>query len=581
MTHPDDPLFTTDRRALLRGGLGALGYGAMGLAGASVGAPLARASMAKPRGPAAGSSASPFLHLDPLPPSRTVNGLPFADWFTGDDFTPTGGIPFHTSFTGPFPAPEETIDVAVVGGGLSGLCAAHALRHRHPALFELRPRFGGNALGEAWRETRYSLGSAYVITTDKGSTLDRLYSSLGLYDAVRESYPPDPIEVGGQIDPKYWSGDGLSPSEVRHFARYAEVVTQIADKEYPEIPLTGDPGADTTVRRLDTLNFREDLERRMGVPLIPRLAAALQAYFYSSFGIGMEFISAAAGWNFVAAEEYGRLVFPGGNASMADALWRDLDEVERTGNPPHRMLRPSSRVVDVRRAGTQYRVTWIDASNQVRALDARRVVMAGAKQITKYVLPDLEIQAPATFDAMAAVETMAYAVANVLLDAPLDRDFYDVFLIGDEAVFPMTPGAAEVRSRPADVLNGNYALPNGTPRSVLTLYWPLPWFTARFSLLAGTPWEDYAAASTEPVRFALRLLGIPESAVCQIRLTRWGHAMPLAAPNFIADGHAEQFLAPYDGGIHFANQDNWALPAVENSLLDALRVAREIDDALG
>ena len=579
MTRSEDRPFTTNRRSLLRGGLGALGYGALGLAGAGVSAPFA--SAARARGPAAGPSASPFLHLDPLPPSHVVNGLPFARWFTGDDFTPTGGIPFHTSFAGPFPAPEETIDVAVVGGGLSGLCAAHALRHRHPALFELRPRFGGNALGEAWRETRYSLGSAYVITTDKGSTLDRLYSSLGLYDAVRESYPPDPVEIGGEIDPKYWSGAGLSSSEVRHFARYAEVVAQVAEYEYPEIPLTGDPGADEIVRRLDTLNFREDLERRMGVPLLPRLAAAIQAYFYSSFGVGMEFISAAAGWNFVAAEEYGRLVFPGGNASMAEAFWRDLDEVERSGHPPHRMLRPSSRVVDVRRVADNYRVTWVDASEQVRALDARRVVMAGAKQIAKYMLPDLETAAPKTFDAMASVETMAYAVANVLLDAPLDRDFYDLFLVGDENIFPMTPGAAEARSRPADVLNGNYALPNGTPRSALTLYWPLPWFTARFSLLAGTPYEDYAAASGEPVRFALRLLGIPESAVRQIRLTRWGHAMPLAAPHFIADGHAEQFLAPYDGGIHFANQDNWALPAVENSLLDALRVATEIDDALG
>jgi len=574
----------------LRGGLGALGVGLtrvgapLGLAGAA-GAATRRARGTGTSGASVQGSVSavgnPFLALEPLPPSTLVDGLPFARWFTGDDFLQPSEIPFHTTFTGPYPAPEETIDVAVVGGGLSGLAAAYALSDRRPVLFDLRPRFGGNALGESWREARFSLGSAYVIVPDQNSELDRLYRALNLDRVQRESYPPDPIELHGRVEADFWSGEGQSSDEVRLMRRYAEVVQQMAEVEYPEIPLIGDPVADGTVRRLDQLNFREDLERRMGVALSPRLAAALQAYFYSSFGAGMELISAASGWNFVAAEEYGRLVFPGGNASMAFGFWHALAQIEAAGGTPQRMLRPGSRVVDVRRVGAHQRVTWIDASGNVRALDARHVVMAGAKQITKYVLADLATGAPETLEAMENVETMAYVVANVLLDAPVIRDFYDLFLIGDETAFPMTPGETEARSRPADIVNGNFALRPDTPRGALTFYWPLPWFTARFSVLVNDPWQRYTSACVEPVRYGLRLLGIPEQTVRQIRLTRFGHAMPLAKPHFIASGMAERFIDPFDGNVHFANQDNWSLPAVENSLMDSLRVAASIQAALG
>lgn len=76
------------------------------------------------------------------------------------------------------------------------------------------------------------------------------------------------------------------------------------------------------------------------------------------------------------------------------------------------------------------------------------------------------------------------------------------------------------------------------------------------------------------------MLGLPDSAVRQIRLTRWGHAMPLALPNFIAGGHADAIRRPIAGVIHFAGQDTFALPAVENTILEAKRVADDIESAL-
>ncbi len=114
---------------------------------------------------------TPLLEIPSSPASTVVDGIPFANWFFGDDYD-NDHIPFHfipDYFNGgPPPEPAEEIDVAVVGGGLSGLASAYLLRRHNTVLFELRDRFGGNAMGETWHDIDYSLGGAYFITPDPG-----------------------------------------------------------------------------------------------------------------------------------------------------------------------------------------------------------------------------------------------------------------------------------------------------------------------------------------------------------------------------------------------------------------------------
>lgn len=564
------------RRSFLKKGLAALGAGL-----------LARRSLAwfapgLPPCPVSGGPnerfTDPFLPLPDRPASVLVDGLPFLEGFTGDGFA-DDAIPFHSvADVGKLPEPEESVDVAVVGGGIAGLATAYLLRDTGPVLFELRDRFGGNALGEQWRGRRFSLGSAYVIVPDAGSLLESFYRELGVHRAARVSFPPDSIEIAGQIRDDFWDCTGCPPEERLAFERYAQVVTYMAEKAYPEIPLPDDPQGAAWVRELDRRTFREDLEQRMGMPMPALLAAAVQAYFYSSFGAGFDEISAASGWNFVAAEEYGRWVFPGGNGWLARAMWerlRQLDQAVPAARRPHH-LRAGCRVVDVRLSGKGVQVAYLDAAGQPHTIMARHVVMAGSKHIAKHVLHDLKTLDPDKLIAMDRIETAAYLVANVLLDAQIERDFYDCFLVHDE-FFPMSPGAFEQHSQVVDMLSGHYAA--GPGRSVLTLYWPLPFPSGRFSLLDDA-WNRYAAALAPQVRRMLALLEVDESVVRQIRMSRWGHAMPIARPHLIADGACETAARPIAERIHFVNQDNWALPAVENTLLDAHHTARRIRAAL-
>ena len=179
---------------------------------------------------------------------------------------------------------------------------------------------------------------------------------------------------------------------------------------------------------------------------------------------------------------------------------------------------------------------------------------------------------------MNQIETAAYLVANVLIDAPYSSGTYDTFFLRD-GNFPMTEGEVEANPRFVDAVNAGFSGPR-LPRTGLTLYWPLPWSAARFSLIVEEGWQHYAERAAADIRAALPVLGFAARDVIQVRLTRWGHAMPIAAPNLIASGAIEHVRRPFEGLVYFVNQDNWALPAVENCLLEAEhfaeRIAREL-----
>jgi hypothetical protein len=527
----------------------------------------------------------PFLTVPNQPPSIDIDGMPFADEWFGDWF-PSDAIPFHHEENifpgGEPPLPQEEVEIAIVGGGISGLASAFVLRQHRPVVFELHDRFGGAAQGEYWNGTHYSLGGAYIITPDPGTFLNRLYRQLNLHTAYRLSIGDDPMELNGSIRFDFWTGAGLSQDEVLAFQRYAQVVDVMAYQRYPDIPLPS--GRDNQwILDLDRRTLKEDIEAQMGMPAPPLLAAGIQSYCYSSFGAGWEELSAAAGWNFIAAEEFGRWVFPGGNAYIVDRLWSRLKHVEEH-QPPHQwrqMLRAGCRVVDVRlRDDGRLLVSWRDRQGAFRSLIARKVVMACPKHVAKHIIHDLAALDLAKLEAMHAVPYRAYVVANVLLEAPVALDFYDVFLLGDGVSYPTNGAEAESFSRVTDMLNGHFARPQSLPRSVLTLYWPLPFPTGRFRLIMPDAWMTYAQSIVPQIRGMLDLLKVPHAAVRQVRLTRWGHAMPVPYPGVIADGIAERLHRPIQESIFFIEQDNWQLPAVENCLLDLEIYQRRIEEGL-
>lgn len=525
----------------------------------------------------------PQQFVPAAPDSINIEGLPFARWYTGDTFPGLEHpMPNPDCFSGRSLPIDEVVDVAVIGGGISGLSAAYMLRDFNPILFEFYPQCGGSARGEIWNGVPYSLGNAYVITPDPGTFLESFYTELGMNDVVRVDSHQPPVELNGDILEDFFDGQGVPPGVAAAIARYREIVQVMAHDEYPDIPLPG--GDDQWILDLDTKTFRQDIEDRMKMEIPDLLAGAIQAYCYSSFSAGWEEISAASGWNFLAAEEFGRWVCPGGNSYMAKQMWESLraldDQVPAWCRPYH--VRGGCRVVDVRQTPFgRMQVTWVGADGQCRALEAKKVVMACPKMIAKHVIHDIGDIDPQKYDAMASLKYRAYLVVNVLLDQPIERDFYDIFLLGD-GDFPMDEKEAQSQSAVCDMLSGHFARgKSGLANSnVLTLYWPLPFDYARWTLYIESGWEDYARALAPQVRNMLKMLNVPESAIQQIRMTRWGHALPVSSPGLIAGGVCDELRRPMNERIYFCHQDNWALPAVENCLLDAKTFTDEIRDGL-
>ncbi|MBK8913297.1 MAG: NAD(P)-binding protein [Phycisphaerales bacterium] len=509
-----------------------------------------------------------------------VGGLPFLQGYVGESFDDQT-IPFHVpenNFPGDSPpAPTETIDVAIVGGGISGLLMAYLLRRHRPVVFDYLPRFGGTSMGETWRGTAYSLGGAYFINPDPGSELEALYEELELGRACRLAAGEDPVELNGVIRDDFWNVENLPRDEQAAFTAYLDAVSHFANDAYPDIPL--DPSADNGwILDLDRISFRQDVENRVGGPLPARLASAIQGYFASSFGAGWDEISAAGGWNFVAAEEYGRWVMPGGNAFVANRLWELLTRSPDPlgGSDTATRLLPGCKVVDVRKSPqADWQVTWQDRQGELRSLLARRVVMCCPKHVAKHVLHNLDTIDDAKRLAMDHVHTAAYLCVNVLVDGAVGHDFYDLFLL-NTGLLPMSSQEFAQHPPIIDVINAQFSAVGRPANSVLTLYWPLPWSHARRSFLTGDDWTAYANLAAPQIHRVLEVLGIAAGRVRQVRMGRWGHAMPISEPGFIADGWPEQLRRPIEDRVFFVHQDNWVLPAFETCMLEALHFAPQV-----
>lgn len=503
--------------------------------------------------------ADPFLHLvdGALGQSTMIHGMPFRSQWHGDWFGP-GTLPFHSPQLGDALGIDEEVDVAIIGGGLSGLATGALLAQRDPtvhvAMFDMRPRLGGNAIGESWRGIPYSLGSAYFMVPDGGTIEDKLYVELGIYDDARiDAGDGFRVEFANQIVEDLCAD--CSSDERTALAGYRRMVHTYANETYPDIPL--DAASEALVLKLDQFTLKDHIESTIGGPLPPLAADAIQAYCYSSFGVGWEILNAAAGWNFLAAEEFGRIVLPGGNAGLAQRLWGVMKAAERRrlrgapiGVNALPMARLSARVIDVRlEPGSRaVRVTWNDRFGRTRMTRAQHAVHAGSKFLARHIMPELASYDSGKEQATHQVPTVAYIVANVLLRRPAPRDFYDIFLVHNDS-FPETGPDMEFDRRITDVLAGSFTNGPAANADVLTLYWPLPWHTARFTAVKD---------------------------VEQVRLTRWGHAMPFMQPGFLSAGYGEVLRRSIDGRIHFVNQDNWALPAWENSFHDADSAVTEI-----
>ena len=114
----------------------------------------------------------------------------------------------HVRDGGRFEVPPSSrrVEVAIIGGGPSGLICAYRLRDRDIVLIEKEPIVGGNARTDIWQGIPYAAGA---ITTAGSSPCMKLYEELGLQpEPMRRSGGARPYVVDGKLYSDIWQ-DGL------------------------------------------------------------------------------------------------------------------------------------------------------------------------------------------------------------------------------------------------------------------------------------------------------------------------------------------------------------------------------------
>ena len=454
--------------------------------------------------------------------------------------------------------PDERTSLVIVGGGIGGLGTAWLLRDKAPVVLERAERFGGNARGESWDGIDYSIGAAYLLAPDPGTPLEALYQEWGIESLCRARTEEDPVLIDGRIYHDFWSGES-DPDAREGFTAVRQYFIDVWNGDsttpYPEMP-TDDPVMLATLAELDGHSFREHLESIFEGPLHPHVAAVIDHYCWSSLGGTWEEVGAAAGLNFFAAEFGTVWVAPGGNAAVAE---RVLTMLERELPGGH--LRPSSTVFNVSMRDDGVLVHWVGPDGAARSILADAVALCCPKFVVRRILDGIE---PERAAAIAALRYRSYLLANVLVNGEVPNQFYDLFLADVDS------------SQATDVVTATWARPV-QGRTVLTLYRALPFDDARPTILAAGSYQRFRSEFEAQIRGTiLPALGLAADQVVDIRLTRWGHPLPLAGRGLVGSGWPGVVRAPFGERVFFVEQDNWALPAIETSLEEALYFAPRI-----
>jgi protoporphyrinogen oxidase len=490
--------------------------------------------------------------------------------FNGDDINRPHDILWNKEdylrSKGGKPAVSENCDVVVVGGGMSGLLAAYYLQNKNVVLLEQAPQFGGNAKGENYKGSQYSMGAAYVNVPDQGSRVEQLFQKLGLSSKFRAEGETQ-ILWKNKITADFWSGK-FDSQKSKAIADFHLKIKDIYDNHYPDVPNSGAAGemARAELDALDNITFQDWVQQNF-----PEMAEEAmeycQLYAWSSFGGSLDEISAAQMLNFLAAEVGGIMTLPGGNAAIAQAL---VDVLKKKMSK--QQMQAGAFVIDIVIDGDGVVVIYENAAREVKALRAKKCVVAAPKMVAKYLIDDMPADQR---QAMDGIRYRGYIVANVILNKKIESPSLELYWLQGsvpDSPRPMTPPDRAF----TDTCFGTWAQSENVEQSVLTIYKALPMDGAQQFLFNPIAFAKNKKAIQDGFLPLLNSLNLKSSDVAGMRLTRWGHSMPLAEKGFIASGVPEILLSSIDDKIYFANQDNWVNPAFETAEAVAFEVSAKI-----
>ncbi len=389
----------------------------------------------------------------------------------------------------PVPPPDRKVGVLIVGGGPGGLAAADELKGADWLLLEKEPHVGGNCRPEEWEGLKYSTAAAWDSIADPDFA--RLAKRWNFDWKKIEG--EDTVIYDGVAVRNFWTGRADNPAlDKLPFSKSVRDGFRQFAKDIERIDLAAN------LESLDNQTFASALE---GYPT--QLKAFFDAFGPSNYGSVTEDTSAYVGLG-VARDWFQteRYTWEGG---IGPATQKVLDSIGKTDR-----ILTGCTVYKVRRKGKTVHVSFFQ-DGKPRTVEAKAVVMASPKFITRHLVEDLPED---QHEAMGRMRYAPFMVYNLCFDRAVYDAGYDTYPIGAKNFADIIPADWVTYAGKGDPAR----------KQVLTVYAPRP-ESERPNILDDAKCIAMAQAAAEEVTGL-----IPGSLehLREVRIARRGHPMPMS-----------------------------------------------------
>ena len=411
------------------------------------------------------------------------------------------------------PPVSKRHDVIIVGGGNSGLTAAHLLQHRDCLILEKEPHWGGNAYIMEYDGMPFSTATAYT----EAEVVDWLVKEIGMEKLPIANW--DGTIVKGEFVPDTW-GDGLDhlpyPEAVREsFKRFRKEMLAI--------------NTESRLAELDNKPFSDFMK---GYP--PELQQWWDGFGPSNWGARSDETSAALGiqaLQFAAAENRvdNRHTWPGGLGAISKRYVELLKP--KMGD---RMI-SGATIISVSEQKHEAHVTYM-RNGMLHTVAAKAIIMATPKFITRRIVQGLPQKQQ---DAMGQMRYQPYPVVNLIFDQPVFNKGYDNWCPGNRFTDFIVADWV-VRNKPGYKQKHN----------ILTCYTPLQEHERH--LLLTEPGAQKIAA--EVLRDFQKLFPGSDVNPKEVHIYRRGHPLYMSTPGLYTQ--VQPLVRQPMERIFFANTDS-------------------------
>ncbi|MBT4790038.1 MAG: NAD(P)-binding protein [Halobacteriovoraceae bacterium] len=470
---------------------------------------------------------------------------------------------------------EESLNILIIGAGVSGLSAAYHLNERGVKGFkvlDLEPRVGGNSSSQENKAGKYPLGAHYVpLASSDSMELKIFFKKIGIitnddlnlpeYNEYHVcSAPQERLFLGGRWQEGLEPSEGISENSKKEFFRFFDHMDKFKKLRGADglrafaIPINRS-SQDSKYLKFDQLTMQEYLTTE----------GFKDKYLFwyvnyccrDDFGASIDKVSAWAAIHYFAARDG-----VGVNLKSSDVItWPEGNAwlIQKFSEKIKGSIQLNTLVYDVQKINESYLVKTYNFNSKKRIFyTVAKIVYAAPLFTAKKIINIKKIQKHLK---KLKLNYAPWMTANIFLKEPLE-----------EKEIPLCWDNVNYHGKSLGYINNNHQDLSTSKRSInLTQYWPLMDSSpkkARINALTKShpEWCNDVINEMELTHSDIR------DKLEQIDISLWGHAMAIPQVGFLKRSYN---LSSIDN-IYFAHTDHSGISLFEEGFYQGFYAAENI-----